>query len=431
MTRRSVLFLGAALVLATDARAQQKLAHIIPDLFGENGLVVGSEAPLPNGQTHSAHFNNAFQSQFSQFNVALASQLATLPVPAPANAFTYTFDESLGVFTRSTDSFGPILSERAETAGKGKFNLGFAYQRFTFDSLEDTSLDSIPAVFTHDDASPGGRADVVSTVNSIETSVDQMVAFVNYGLASRFDVSLAVPLVSTDLQVTSQATVERVGTVDPKVHFLGQGSGDYGTTRTYSQGGSASGIGDVLLRFKGKAFGSGSNGLSFALETRFPTGDEEDFLGSGSWGLKPAVIFSSSHKVVSFHLNAAYQWNGDSLLAGNVETGEKGDMPDQFLYSGGIAVAVARKLTLVGDLLGRHFIDTPRLQTTTFTALDGTTTLPDISFESGSFDELFVAAGLRFNISGGLLLDANVLISLTDTGLRDQVTPLVSLAYSF
>jgi hypothetical protein len=106
-------------------------------------------------------------------------------------------------------------------------------------------------------------------------------------------------------------------------------------------------------------------------------------------------------------------------------------MPDQFLYSGGLAVAVAKRLTLVGDLLGRHFIDTPRLQTTTFTALDGTTTLPDITFSNESFDELFAATGLRWNVTGGLLLDVNVLFSLTDTGLRDKVTPLASLAYSF
>ena len=125
----------------------------------------------------------------------------------------------------------------------------------------------------------------------------------------------------------------------------------------------------------------------------FPTGDEEDFLGSGAFGLKPAIIFSSSHKVVSFHLNAAYQWNGESLLAGNVQLGQKADMPDQVLYSGGLSVAVAKPLTLVGDLLGRRFLDTPRLQTTTFTALNGTTTLPDIAFKNESFSELFAAAG--------------------------------------
>jgi len=430
MTRRIVLFLLIGLGLGPTARAQQneKLAGLIPGLFGPEGLVVGSEAAISPGQFHFAHFNNAFQSQFTQFNVALATQLATLPVPA----FTYTFDESLGLFKRSTDSFGPILSERAETAGKGKFNAGFAYQRFTFDEIEGVPLDTIPAVFTHDGASPGPRSDVVTTSNSIATSVDQFTAFANFGLASRLDVSVAVPVISTELRVSSMATIRRLGTsANPKVHFFGAGNGDYGITKQYERAGSATGIGDIQLRVKGKVAEWGSSGLALALDTRLPTGDEEDFLGSGAFGLKPMLIFSSSHKVASFHLNAAYQWNGDSLLAGNVQRGEKADMPDQVLYSAGLTFALAKQLTLVGDFLGRHFLDTPRLQATTFNALDGATTLADIGFQEESFSELSAAVGLRFNAKGGLLFDFNVILSLDDNGLRDKVTPLVSMEYSF
>ena len=101
-------------------------------------------AVLPDGSTHAAHFNSAFQEEFTQFNVALATQLLTVPFPSPASGYTYTFDESLGVFTRSTQSFGPILTERAETIGKGKFTFGFAYQRFRFDSIEGVDLGAVP-----------------------------------------------------------------------------------------------------------------------------------------------------------------------------------------------------------------------------------------------------------------------------------------------
>ena len=433
MRQRIALFLVIGLGLGPTARAQQneKLAALIPGLFGPQGLVVGSEVQLSPGQFHFAHFNNAFQSQFTQFNVALATQLATLPVPAPASAFTYTFDESLGVFKRSTNSFGPILSERAETVGKGKLNVGFAYQRFTFDEIEGVPLESIPAVFTHDDAAPGARADVVATSNSITSSVDQFTTFANFGLASRLDVSLAVPIISTDLRVSSTATIRRIGTTDPRAHFFGAGNGDYGVTKQFQRSGSATGIGDIQLRVKGKAAEWGSSGLAFVLDTRVPTGDEENFLGSGAFGLKPMLIFSSSHPVVSFHLNAAYQWNGDSLLAGNVQAGEKADMPDQVLYSAGLSFAVAKQLTVVGDFLGRIFLDTPRLQATTFNALDGTTTLPDVGFKQESFSELSAAVGLRFNAKGGLLFDFNLVFSLDDNGLRDTMTPLVSLEYSF
>ena len=136
-----------------SAQSKTDLSLLIPNLYGPHGLIVNSEATLPNGQTHSAHFNSSFESDFSQINTSIATQLLALPLPSPASGFTYTFDPSLGVFTRSTQSFGPILTERAETIGKKKFNIGFSYQRFGFDSLGGIPLKNIPVVFTHDDAS--------------------------------------------------------------------------------------------------------------------------------------------------------------------------------------------------------------------------------------------------------------------------------------
>src|SRR5438477_5018335 len=163
MRRRILVAAASALLLSAGAaRADEKLAFLIPHLFGPTGLVVDSEARLPNGQTHSAHFNSAFQAEFTQFNVALASQLTGLPIPSPASGFTYTLDPTLGLFNRSTRSFGPLLSERAETIGKGKLSTGLHYQRFTFDEIEGVDLGNVPAVFTHDHPAPGRRDDGVT-----------------------------------------------------------------------------------------------------------------------------------------------------------------------------------------------------------------------------------------------------------------------------
>src|SRR5437762_6632386 len=141
MRHRIFATLALTLLLSPlDVRADDKLAFLIPHLFGQTGLVVDSEARLPNGQTHSAHFNSAFQAEFTQFNVALASQLTGLPIPSPASGFTYTLDPSLGLFNRSTKSFGPLLSERADTIGKGKVSIGVHYQRFTFDKIEGVDV---------------------------------------------------------------------------------------------------------------------------------------------------------------------------------------------------------------------------------------------------------------------------------------------------
>ena len=86
------LFLAAATGQAQDpfnvAVPVDKLSTIFTQLYGPGGLVVDSLTVLPTGQTHSAHFNSAFQAEFTQFGVALTSQLAAVPLPSPASGFT-------------------------------------------------------------------------------------------------------------------------------------------------------------------------------------------------------------------------------------------------------------------------------------------------------------------------------------------------------
>src|SRR5262249_19128575 len=142
----------------------RNLATLFTDLYGPNGLIVDSLATLPGEQPHSAHFNSDFQADFSQFSTALVGQVVSVPLPSPASGFTYRFDSSLGVFQRTTQSFGPILTERAETVGARRVSFGFAWQRFNFDTIEGLDLKRVPAVFTHDNAELlGGRQDIVNT----------------------------------------------------------------------------------------------------------------------------------------------------------------------------------------------------------------------------------------------------------------------------
>jgi len=436
--RRLAILLAALIALASPALvgAQDgKLAFLIPNLYGPSGLIVNSEALLPDGSTHSAHFNSAFQAEFTQFNISLASQLASVPLPSPASGFTYELDPALGVFKRSTQSFGPILAERAETIGKKKVSLGFNYQYFTFDTLEGVDLGNVPAVFTHDNAAPGGRSDVVTTANAIDLKVGQFTAFLSYGLADGVDISAAVPFVKVDLGVISEATIQRIGTASsPATHFFRDPAapGTFGTTKTFSQSGSASGIGDVIGRLKGRLVKSGAAGVAIGVDVRFPTGDEEDLLGSGAWGVKPFAVLSISQKVLSPHLNVGYQWNGKSVLAGDVRTGEKKSLPNQILYDAGVDIGVTPKITLALDVLGRRVLKSPRLQTETFHALQGGLTFPSIHFiQDADFNVTTGAAGVKVNAGGKLLLDFNVLIKLDDSGLRDKVTPLVGFEYSF
>ena len=325
---------------------------------------VDSRTALPSGATHSAHFNSAFQSGFTQFNVALATQLASAPLPSPASGFTYGFDPDLGVFNRSTVSFGPIFTERAETIGAKRFSTGATFQEFRFDTIEGVDLDRVPAVFTHDGFEQGGgRGDLVTTTNAIDARVSQFVAFLTYGLTDSLDVSLAVPLVNTDLTVVSDSVVRRIGTTDPETHFFNTSSDDVGDRRIFTAFGIASGIGDLTIRLKQTVKRSGWGAMALALDVRLPTGDEEQLPGSGAPGIKPFLIWSNSYGIVSPHVNAAYEWNGSSILAGNPETGESGHLADRALLAFGADLGVSSRFTLAFDILGQWFIDTPQLVT--------------------------------------------------------------------
>jgi hypothetical protein len=408
------------------------LATLITDLFGSNGLIVDSDATLPGEQSHSAHFNSDFQSNFSQFGTALVGQLVTVPLPSPASGFTYQFDPSLGVFQRTTQSFGPILAERSETVGARRVSFGFASQRFTFDTVEGLDLRKVPAVFTHDNAQlRGGREDVVTTLNSIEATVSQFTMFVTAGVTDRLDISMAIPVVATSLKVVSDATIQRLGTTNPLTHFFRQSNGTVGNRRRFTAVGRASGVGDLTVRVKGRVTERNSTGVSLGLDVRLPTGDEMNLLGTGAAGLQPFVIVSTTYQKLSPHVNAGYQWNGSSLLAGNPAAGTSADFPDQATYAAGADVSASSRLTLSFDVIGRRLINAERLNRDEFHGLDQRSVYPNIAFSRQSFNEVSGAVGLKVNMLERLLVDANLLFALDDHGVRDKVTPLIGFEYSF
>ena len=427
------LVLGVVSDVVAQSRTD-KLALLLREVFGPTGLAVSSEAVLPDGSTHTAHFNSGFQSNFTQINVAIASQLTALPLPSPASGFTYTFDTATGTFVRSTQSYGPILTDRAETIGRGRFSFGYNAQFFAFDSLEGLDLSAIPAVFTHDDFQlGGGRSDLVTTVNSIEASVGQMTGVLTYGLTDRLDVSVAVPVVYTRLSVRSDAVVQRLGTAtDPAIHFFRDpdAPGTYGTQRQFSAEGTAVGLGDLILRVKGTAFREGLRGVALGVDVRVPSGDERDLLGAGAVGVKPFAAFSMAWGRVSPHINLGYQWNGRSVLAGDIRAGSTGKLPDQLLYSAGADFGVSERFSLAFDVLGQRVIDSPRLVPTTF-VVPGSGSFSDVIYRNSTFSTSAGAIGLKVNIARRVLANFNVRFKIGDAGLVDRASPLVGLEYGF
>jgi|SRR5579862_2096 len=428
MIRRTLLalcFITTAIVSQAQTTGANpnagKLALILPYIYGPDGLTL-------NNPTHLAHFDSSFQANFLPFNAAIGSQLTTLPIPSPASGFTYTFDKSAGVYTRSAESFGPILSERAETIGKDKFFFGFAYQRFHFDKIDGLDLHSIPVVFQHQPAAnPLFVEDVITANNLVDVQMSQTSLFFTYGLGDRVDISVAIPFVSASLSATSDATIQRIGTADdPTIHAF---SGPNPNEETFLGSGSASGIGDVVVRLKGTVVKTSKLGIAAGLDLRLPTGDEYNFLGSGAAGVKPFVAVSTRAGRVSPHFNFSYEWNGDSVLAGEVSTGRKASLPSQLAGVAGLDFGVNNKLTLAADLLGQRLSDASQLYSTTFVAANNTP-FPEIAFRKGALYRAQGSTGFKVNAYNRMLVTFNVLFRLNERGLSGRVTPLLGLSWN-
>ena len=435
---------------------------VLPNLFGSTGLTLNSTGRFP----HYAHFIGAAQTTLNQtLGTAIATQLTILPIISPASGFTYKYNSAAGAFERSTTTFGPIYTERAETIGRGAIYFGVSYQRFRFDKLDGIDLRKVPAVFSHlPDTGPGGssptyEADVIQSTNDVSFHMDQTMFYGTVGLTDRIDLSVAIPVVSVRMGAGSDDTIIRVsgptfqltpgGAPLANPHqFNAQGS----LRNFYNSQGSATGIGDVIIRAKGNIYQGEAIRVALGLDIRTPTGAARQLLGSGSTGIKPFLAISAGHRI-SPHVNLGYQWNSSSILAGNI-TGStisedaggteviqngpatKGHVPSNFFFAFGADVGVTSRLSLAFDYLGQTVFNAPRVfrstyQTENIPGGTGTLNLPDITGRKETMTLNSAAAGLKYNLFGGLLLTADLLFRLDDRGLRQDVTPLIAISRTF
>jgi hypothetical protein len=177
----------------------------------------------------------------------------------------------------------------------------------------------------------------------------------------------------------------------------------------------------------------GTRALAAGLDVRLPTGDERNLLGSGALGLRPFAAFSTAFGPFAPHVNIAYQWNGESVIAGDIQTSTKADLPDRFSYAVGGDYTLTDRFSVVADLAGQRVLDSPRLLTrqTVVTGPAGTVTLSDIRFETASYWISNGAIGFKANLAPRLLLNFNMRFAIGDNGLSDRIAPLLGFEWAF
>jgi hypothetical protein len=459
---QSTVVLQPTTVITGQCYGRQTPGCVLPNLYGPTGLTLYNSPAF----SHFAHFVGAAESTLNKtLSTSIATQLAILPIISPASGFTYKYDSTTGAFVRTSSSFGPIYTERADTIGKGDVSFGVSYQRFRFGNLDGLNLHNLPAVFTHiPGTGPGGatetyEADVIQTSNNINLNMDQTLLYGTVGLTDRIDFSVAIPFESVRMSASSDATIIRVsgksfqltpgGPSIPNPHEF-DAAGDL--SKVFTSNGSAAGIGDVTFRLKANILQTEKVRVALALDVRAPTGDALSLLGSGATGIKPFVAISAG-KRFSPHVNVGYQWNGSSILAGNVtgttvsenssdqtiaQIGKpvKAGLPDLMFYAVGADFGATSKLTLVADYLGQTVFDAPRVFRSNFITQDipGGTGALNLSTITGGQDTVGLnsgAVGFKYNLFNQLLFTADILFRLDNRGLRQDITPLVALSYAF
>ena len=276
----------------------------------------------------------------------------------------------------------------------------------------------------------------MSTQNLVDLQIGQFTSFFSYGLPDRVDVSVALPVISATLDVVSAAEIRRLGTgmlEDDDLRLAHTfRSGEDVRDRRFVNGSSASGLGDVILRVKGTTNRWERAALALAADVRLPTGDELNVLGTGAAGFKPFLIFSYNRRM-SPHFKVGYQFNGKSILGGDVGTGRKGDLPNQFLYSAGVDVGISPKFSLAADFLGQRIIDAQRVS---LIKADDAANPPNrtefdtIAFSQRSVDTADAAVGFKLSPAKGLLVTFNLIVKLNQGGLRSRVTPLIGVSFT-
>ena len=438
MRRIVPLAVVVALVLSAKTSSAQNagLSGFLLRFFAPSNPVILADTG------HAAHFGSqpGAQATLTQLNRGIAAQLATFPVGSSSGGFSYTFDPALGVFSRSTDSFGPLFAERANTAGKGKFSFGVNAMYTTFDSFEGENLrdGDITLFLTHSDLNRDGghldfffEGDVIQANLFLDIKATTTNLFANYGVTDRLDVGLALPYLHIEMDARIHEHINKLSTGDePFVfHIFQNGTDD----NDIIDSDEADGFGDLVLRAKYRfTKGTEGGGMAAGVDLRLPTANEIELLGSGATQAKLYFIASGSGKRFSPHFNFGYTLS----RGGSPVTGE---LPDEINYTAGFDAALHRRVTFTADIIGRTLKDFDRVvkveEEREFTHGFGgpieTTTITDYVQQRDNLNMLLGSVGLKLNPFGRLLLSGNVLISQGKRGLQDHFTPVVSIDYTF
>jgi len=436
----------AMLLLLGQPLQAQHLRDRLSDLFifgtGEDPLTLGGTSDPNNPDSiriHGNHFVPAAVASngtvISFLTNSIGSNVANVPVSATSGGSTFRFEG--GVPIRTSSSAGPIFAERAQTLGRGRVLAGIARTGVHFKTLRGVDLDNVQFTFTHansdfpgcDEAAAGdcslmGVPQLENETIDLNLSLDVRLTvtgfLVTYGITDWMDVGVAVPLVNVSLEGSSTAQINPFGP-PPAVHFFGGTPEDPVLTASRSVDGSSTGLGDVDARVKVNLRHGTPLSVGILGDVRFPTGSEDNMLGSGAFAARGLAILSAQFGPFSPHANVGYLYRG-----GDFEN-------DAVLMTGGFDHLLAPWATLAIDLISQLQVGDSPLQIPGPVQIESPyqrtvvpTVIPDIRD-----DIVDGSVGVKLGAAPGLTVIGNSQWSLNGGGLRPDVIWTAGLEYNF
>lgn len=381
----------------------------------QDGTLRGALQDLVGSGTGSGALTSAFIS-------GPALELATAPLGSATGGFSVTFDPSTGGFLRGAETFGPAFAQRALTTGRAKASFGITWQRSKFDEIAGAPLDGFVGF------SSTGVTDQVPDAVVLDFDIRSWTTslFATVGVTDRIDIGALVPISSVSFKgsLTQSFPVgpDLVGSIDE----------------------SSTGIGDIGLQGKVQmwrsrktagATGTPSSALAAVVGVRLPTGDEDNLRGLGFARTKVSAVFSQHAPRFAIHANAGYEFWSDQLQFATDLFGEEfAETKGAVEFAVGAEVAASARLTLNVDLLVQQIRGAGALavESQTFPlATGGSLSLDSIIGLDEGYRKVTLAPGVRWNLFGQALLNAHVLVSLQNEGLRAKLTPSIGFDWTF
>jgi hypothetical protein len=362
---------------------------------------------------------------------ALANAIADtaareIPVVAASAGFTYRYNPELEVFERTSETLGPLFLERPDTLGQGKLNVNVSYQFVELNQIDGAATNELeaPDRIVLQEVGPGGVL-VRKTANRLRYNLKLInhVAGVSatYGVLDNLDVNLLVPIIETNYDVTAYNTqdLEQLP------------GGPYQSAPVPTQSGTLRatklGVGDIFLRAKYQLPAQGIWRSALGLQLRLPSGDEDDFHGTGTFEASPFLY-------VSTVLASRFEPHGDV----GVDLREDDVERSQARYGLGVDIDVTKRLGVALAFLGRsEFKRSSPAGETSFrhlidpaTGTEAQRPLLGIAFDRKDFFDF--SFGARAVVWRQIMLFANGIYALNDDGLRnDSVIPMVGFEGTF